>query len=89
LYTTAVSRNSALSLEGWIPVPTHSWTTTSLTRHFPSTPAQPNRALTLDATRNERVSSQVAFRLEDEDPQWIRVEAETPTGIDARVRRVG
>jgi len=66
-----------------------SWTSTSLVRHFPSTPARPARDLRLEAARNERSSFQVALRQEDGEPQEVVVEVAAPRGIRARLRRVG
>ncbi len=66
-----------------------SWTTSSLMRHFPSTPARPARGLQLEAALDERVSFQVAVRQEDGDPQHVGVQVEAPHGYQARVRRVG
>jgi hypothetical protein len=66
-----------------------SWITSSLLRHFPSTPAGSGRPLQLDVARTERASFQVAMRQESGEPQTVHVEVETPTGITARVRRVG
>ena len=66
-----------------------SWILSSLTRHFPLTPARPNRAMTLDAAIGERVSFQVGVRRDAGEPQTIRVEVDAPQQIDARVRRVG
>lgn len=70
-------------------MPLQTWTTTSLTRHFPATPAQRSRAPMLDAALNERVSFQIALRVEEGEPQHVRLEAEAPRGIDVRLRRVG
>ncbi|MEW6750673.1 MAG: DUF4091 domain-containing protein [Candidatus Latescibacterota bacterium] len=66
-----------------------SWTTSALTRHFPSTPPRPARGLALEAALDERVSFQVAVRQEEGDPQEVRVEVRAPEGRRARVRRVG
>ena len=64
-----------------------SWVTSSLVRHFPSTPAQTAEPLTLDAALNEQVSFQVAMRQED---QGLRVRvAVDARQAGSRVRRVG
>ena len=70
-------------------MPVQSWTSSSLIRHFPLTPARPSRAMTLDAAIGERVSFQVVVRTEAGEPQSIRVEVDAFRGVDARVRRVG
>jgi len=67
----------------------YSWLASSLVRHYPLTPAQPARAMSLDAALNERMSFQVAMRLEDEEGQRVRVEVAGPEGWALRVRRVG
>ena len=67
----------------------YSWLASSLVRHYPLTPAQPARAMCLDAALNERMSFQVAMRLEDEEGQRVRVEVAGPEGWALRVRRVG
>ncbi len=67
----------------------HSWVTSSLVRHFASTPAQQSRPLTLDAALNEQVSFQVAVRVEEADRVGIEVTAAGPAGWSLRVRRVG
>ena len=67
----------------------YSWLASSLVRHYPLTPAQPARAMCLDAALNEQMSFQVAMRLEDEEGQRVRVEVAGPEGWALRVRRVG
>ncbi|MBN1402035.1 MAG: hypothetical protein JXA74_14435, partial [Anaerolineae bacterium] len=70
-----------------------SWITSSLVRHYPSTPA-PRDALshvpsTLEIARGERCSFQLAVRHEGDDIRPIQVTASGPPGWAVRVRRVG
>ncbi|NLG48673.1 MAG: DUF4091 domain-containing protein [Chloroflexi bacterium] len=66
-----------------------SWVTSSLVRHFPSTPAQAVRPLSLDAALNEQVSFQVAMRQKAQPGLRVRLAVDAPAGWFARVRRVG
>jgi len=68
-----------------------SWLATSLVRHFPQTPAQRSKPLTLNGARNEKLSFQVALRHESSDgtPLTVSIEVEDTAGLNLRVRRVG
>ena len=66
-----------------------SWISPSLVRHFPDTPAQHPSPLVLEGARNEQLSFQVAVRMEDGDPQSLRIHAEAPGDWSIRIRRVG
>ncbi len=67
----------------------HSWLTSSLVRHFPLARAESARPIALEGALNEQFSFQVAMRMEEENAQQVRVEAEGPMGWSVRVRRVG
>ncbi len=66
-----------------------SWLAPSLVRHYPQTPARRPAPLAIDAARNERLSFQVAFRMENETPQEVGVSVSAPSGWTIRTRRVG
>lgn len=61
----------------------------SMVRHFPSTPIRRQAAPALDVARGERHSFQVALREAGDRPVDLTVEAEAPEGWGVRVRRVG
>ncbi len=63
------------------------WLTTSLIRHFPSTPPPRASLRVLEAARNEQFSFQVAMRSDAHTS--ATVEAKGPAGWMVRVRRVG
>ncbi len=71
------------------------WLKTSLNRHFPGTPVQPNRSLTLEVAGNERFSFQLGMRrVEAENepvprPVEVRVAVRGPKEWKLRVRRIG
>ena len=73
----------------------HSWLSSTLVRHFPSTPAREASTLALDVAKNERFSAQVGVRFELDGtdlvpkPVEVRVEAKGPPFWRVRVRRVG
>ena len=58
-------------------------------RHYPRTAPRQSIPLTLETALNEQSSFQIALRLEDEERQRVRVEAQGPSGWTIRVRRVG
>ncbi len=64
------------------------WITDSLVRHYPTSPAQAQEALTLHAALQERVSFQVAFRTDD-TPAEVTLVVEAPRTLEVQVRRVG
>ena len=66
-----------------------SWLASSRVRHFPGTPAQDSGSLLLEGALNERLSFQVAMRMEEGDARNVRVEVSGPQGWSLRVRRVG
>lgn len=66
-----------------------SWISSSLVRHFPSTPVPRGKPCALEAALNETVSFQVGMRLTDEERLNVRIEVSAPAGLSARVRRVG
>ncbi len=71
------------------------WLSSSLVRHFPSTPAGRNRALRIDTARNERFSFQVVFRYPSgpdkplPNPVRVSLKISPPKFWEVRVRRVG
>jgi hypothetical protein len=64
------------------------WLSGSLTRYFPSSPAEDRSEIDLDAARGERVSFQVVVRTGDAALE-IGVTVDAPKGVTAQVRRVG
>lgn len=75
--------------------PIRSWITSTLTRHFPDSPAQANRTLRLDIARNEHFSFQVAIRRNAQPekalpmPVNVSMDVDAPRFWHARIRRVG
>lgn len=63
------------------------WLSSSLVRHFPSTPAPRSALRSLEAARNEQFSFQLGLRSDAHTP--VTVEAKGPAGWTVRVRRVG
>ncbi|MCK5802195.1 MAG: DUF4091 domain-containing protein [Lentisphaeria bacterium] len=66
-----------------------SWLSTTSVRFYPGSAACRYRALTLDGALNERLSFQVAMRMDDKNTQRVAVEVAGPDGWTLRVRRVG
>jgi hypothetical protein len=64
------------------------WLATSLVRHFPSTPQQEPRGLTLHAALRERVSFQVAFRSGEKDLK-VSAAVSVREPLSAQIRQVG
>ncbi len=64
------------------------WLSSSLVRHYPSSPPREQAMMTFHAARRERVSFQAAFRTEEKNAEITAVvQAQEP--LVAQVRRVG
>src|SRR5919199_3758151 len=63
------------------------WLATTLRRFYPTSPAETNQTLELNAARGERVSFQMVFRTEVRD-QLIEASVNAPAELQVQVRRV-
>ena len=64
------------------------WLATTLRRFYPTSPAEANQTLEINAARGERVSFQMVLRTGDRE-QLVEASVNAPAELQVQVRRVG